>query len=263
MIELLKKKAQPKKVFWRFLGLFLCLELPLSVYADMTGVYSLKDEKNKDTGTMTIQYRDAQHIRYDIKGKKPDEAGTLLLVKDKLYAITPQGEVMDMAMVAGIAGALGKVEVTPKKPAKFSLDATGKVANIAGIQGEVYRWSDGTRSGEAVLSKDPRAKQLSEAMERIGDHMEQALGSAQASATFREMRDHPALRDKGFVSSKDDAGSSMRLESIQNAPLSDGLFVLPKKANAGALPGMPNGIPDMNDPQIQMLMKEMMKQQGH
>jgi len=255
-------KFQPRKMFWGFLGVFLCLILPLSVYADMTGVYKLTDEKGKDAGTMTIQYRDAQHIRYDIKGKKPDEEGALLLVKDKLYAITPQGEVMDMAMVAGIAGALGKMDNSPKKSAQFSLEATGKKVSMAGIQGEVYRWSEGVRSGEAVLSKDPRAKQLSEAMERIGDHMEQSFGSAQASATFREMRDHPALRDKGFVSSKDDTGSSMRLESIQNTLLSDALFVLPKKANATELPGMPNGIPNMNDPQIQLLMKEMMRQQG-
>ena len=229
--------------------------------ADMTGVYRLTDGKSKDAGTMTIQYRDAQHIRYNFKGKKPDEAGALLLLKDKLYAITPQGEVMDMAMVAGIAGALGGVQAKPKKSAVFSLDATGRKENVAGIQGEVYRWSDGSHSGEAVLSSDPRARQLSEAMERIGDHMQQTMGNTQALVTFREMRDHPELRGKGVVSSKEDAGSSMRLDSVQNAPLSDALFVLPKKANVTALPGLPNGMPNMNDPQIQMLMKEVMKQQ--
>jgi len=230
--------------------------------ADMTGVYRLTDDKNKDAGTLTIQYRDAQHVRYNFAGKKPDEAGALLLVKDTLYAITPQGEVVDMAMVAGIAGALGGAQAKPKKPAKFSLDAMGIKENVAGMQGEVYRWNDGSHAGEAVLSSDPRAKQLSAAMERIGEHMQQTMGNTQALVTFREMRDHPALRDKGIVSSKEDAGSGMRLESVQSAPLSDTLFVLPKKANAAALPGLPNGIPNMNDPQIQMLMKEVMKQQG-
>jgi len=258
----LKLKAQPRQVHWLSLGFSLCLALPVSAHADMTGVYRLTDDKNKDAGTMTIQFRDAQHIRYNFKGKKPDESGALLLLKDKLYAITPQGEVMDMAMVAGIAGALGGARAEPKKPAKFSLDATGKKESVAGIQGEVYRWSDGRHSGEAVLSKDPRARQLSEAMERIGDHMEQSMGNAQVSVTFRGMRDHPALRDKGFVSSRDDSGSSMRLESVQSAPLSDALFVLPRKAGASPLPGLPNGMPNMNDPQIQMLMKEVMKQQA-
>lgn len=235
--------------------------LTVAAQADMTGVYRLNDNKNKDAGTLTIQYRDAQHIRYNFEGKKTDEAGALLFIKDTLYAITPQGEVMDMAMVAGITGALGGAQAKPKKPAKFSLDAMGIKETVAGMQGEVYRWNDGTHAGEAVLSSDPRARQLSAAMERIGEHMQQSMGNTQALVTFREMRDHPVLRDKGVVSSKEDAGSGMRLESVQSAPLPDALFVLPKKANAAALPGLPNGIPNMNDPQIQMLMKEVMKQQ--
>ena len=245
------------------LGVVLCLSgIGMAAQADMTGVYRLTDDKQKDAGTLTIQLRDAQHVRYEFSGKKPDESGALLLVKDKLYAITPQGEVMDMALVASLAGALGGVQAKPAPKASFSLDATGQKETVAGLQGEVYRFRDGTHAGEVVLSKDPRAMQLSQAMERIGEHMEKSMGNAQATASFREMREHPALRDKGIVSSKEDKGSSMRLESIQTAPLADALFVLPKKANAAALPGLPNGLPNMNDPQIQMLMKEMMKQQG-
>jgi len=233
-----------------------------SAQADMTGVYSLTDDKQKDAGTMTIQFRDAQHIRYNFKGKKPDEAGALLFIKDKLYAMTPQGEVMDMAMVAGIAGALGGADAKAKAKPKFSVEATGQKENVAGLAGEVYRWSDGAHSGEMVLSKDARARQLSQAMERVGDHMQQSMGNAQVSSTFEEMRDHPVLRDKGILRSRETSGSSMRLEEITESPLADALFVLPKKANTTALPGLPNGMPNMNDPQIQMLMKEMMKQQG-
>lgn len=234
----------------------------VAVQADMTGVYSLMDGKQKDAGMLKIQYRDAQHIRYDFAGKKPDEAGALLLLKDSLYAITPQGEVMDMAIVAGIAGAFGGAENKSKTKPKFSLEATGKKENVAGLAGEVYRWSDGTHSGELVLSQDARARQLSQAMERVGDHMQQAMGNAQVAATFRQMRDHQALRDKGIVRSQETTGSGMRLEHISALPLADALFVLPKKTNAAALPGLPNGLPNMNDPQIQMLMKEMLKQQG-
>jgi hypothetical protein len=245
------------------LAVFLVVgTVSIGVHADMTGVYSLTDDKQKDAGALKIQYRDAQHIRYDFAGKKPDEVGALLLVKDKLYAITPQGEVMDMAMVAGIAGALGGTEAKAKAMPKFSLEATGKREDVAGLAGEVYRWNDGTHSGELVLSQDARAKHLSQAMERVGDHMQQAMGNAQVSATFRQMRDHTALRDKGIVRSQETSGSGMRLERITEAPLADALFVLPKKANATALPGLPNGLPNMNDPQIQMLMKEMLKQQG-
>ena len=236
--------------------------LALAAQADMTGVYSLTDDKQQDAGKLTIQYRDAQHIRYDFEGKKPDEAGALLFVKDKLYAITPQGEVMDMAVVASIAGALGGADAKAKAKPEFSIEATGKKENVAGLAGEVYRWNDGTHSGELVLSKDARAKQLSQAMERVGDHMQQSMGNAQVSATFRQMRDHTAMRDKGIVRSQEASGSGMRLEKIIESPLADVLFVLPKKANATALPGLPNGLPNMNDPQIQMLMKEMMKQQG-
>ncbi|MDD2894041.1 MAG: hypothetical protein PHF20_08960 [Halothiobacillaceae bacterium] len=252
------------------LGVVLFLSgIGMAAQADMTGVYRLTDDKQKDAGTLTIQLRDAQHVRYEFSGKKPDESGALLLVKDKLYAITPQGEVMDMALVASLAGALGGAQGKTEPKASFSLDATGQKETVAGLQGEVYRFRDGTHAGEVVLSKDPRAMQLSQAIERIGEHMEKSMGNAQATASnaqatasFREMREHPALRDKGIVRSKEDKGSSMRLESIQNAPLADALFVLPKKANAAALPGLPNGLPNMNDPQIQMLMKEIMKQQG-
>ncbi|OYY73565.1 MAG: hypothetical protein B7Y40_08955 [Gammaproteobacteria bacterium 28-57-27] len=235
----------------------------MGAQADMVGVYSLTDDKQKDAGTMTIQYRDEQRVRYDFNGRKADESGALLLLNDKLYAITPQGEVMDMALVAGIAGALGATHVKPKAQPTFSLDATGKKESVAGVTGEVYTWGDGAHSGEVVLSKDPRAKQLSQAMERVGDHMQQSMGNSQVSSTFREMRDHPVLRDKGIVRSQEASGSSMRLEEITESPLADALFVLPKKVNATALPGMPNGIPNMNDPQIQMLMKELMKSQGH
>jgi hypothetical protein len=55
----------------------------------------------------------------------------------------------------------------------------------------------------------------------------------------------------------------MRLVSVNEKPIADAQFTLPKKAGAKAMPGLPNGIPNMNDPQIQMLMKEVMKSQGH
>ena len=243
---------------------FLCIGLvgvlwAASAQADLVGVYSMTDEKQKPAGSMTIQYRDAQHVRYELKGKTADESGALLLLKDKLYAITPQGEVMDMAMVAGIAGALAGSDSGASK-AKFTLEPTGRQERVAGLAGEVYQWSDGAHSGDVVLVADARAKTLSQAMERVGDQMQQSMGNAQIGATFREARDHPALRNKGIVLSREKNGSGMRLESIKEQALADSLFVLPKKPNATALPGMPNGMPNMNDPQIQMLMKEMMKQ---
>jgi len=246
-------------------SLFVCWVLCTVVVgarADMTGVYSLVDDKNKDAGTMTIQFRDTQHIRYSFKGKKPAETGALLLVNDTLYAITPQGEVMDMAMVAGIAGALGGADKHTKTAPKFTLEASGKKETVAGLVGEVYHWSDGTHAGELVLSQDARAKQLSQAMERVGNHMQQSMGNAHVAAIFRQMRDHSALQGKGIVRSQERSGSGMRLEKISEAPLADALFILPKKTNAAALPGLPNGLPNMNDPQIQMLMKEVLKQQG-
>lgn len=262
MFMWLKPRAQPRRVDWLFLGFSIFLVLPVSARADMTGVYSLTDDQQKDAGKLTIQYRDVQHIRYDFVGKKPEEAGTLLLVKDKLYAITPQGEVMDMAMVAGIAGALGVADKKAKTAPKFTLEATGKKETVAGLVGEVYRWNDGTHSGVMVLAQDARAQKLSQAMERVGDQMQQSMGNAQVSATFRQMRDHSVLQGKGIVRSQERSGRGMCLERITEAPLADALFVLPKKTSATALPGLPNGIPNMNDPQIQMLMKEVLKQQG-
>lgn len=241
--------------------LVLC-SVGASAHADITGVYALHDENKKDAGTMTIQLRDAQHIRYDMQGKKADESGSLLLLGEKFYVLTPQGEVMDMDMLGGLAGALGG-KSSKTEPLAPTLVATGRTETIAELKGEVYQWSDGKHRGETVLSTDPRAKHLSMAMERMGDHMEKSFGDAQASKSYRQMRNSPELRDKGILRAQEAGGSEMRLVSVNEKLIADAQFTLPKKAGAKAMPGLPNGIPNMNDPQIQMLMKEVMKSQGH
>lgn len=244
------------------IGFLLAAGLWPTAQADITGVYRMTDDAQKDSGTLTIQMRDEQHIRYDFKGKKPEETGSLLLLQDKFYAITPQGEVMDMDLLTGLARSFAREQAKPDKQTTFRLDATGKKETIAGITGEVYRWKNAQGIGDAVLTKDQRVKWLSTSMERVGEYMEKNMGGTQASASFRDIRDNPLMKDHGVLQSSDASGSHIRLESISEQKLGDKLFVLPKKTNIPALPGLPAGIPNMNDPQIQMLMQEMLKQQA-
>jgi hypothetical protein len=245
------------------LGFLVFCCTALSAQADTTGVYALQDEGKKDAGTMTIQWRDAQHIRYDMQGKKADESGSLLLLGEKFYVLTPQGEVMDMDMLGGLVGALGAATKPKVAPSMPDFKATGRSETVAGLNGEIYQWNDGKHRGETVLSTDPRAQRLSMAMERMGDHMEKSFADTQASKSYRQMRNSPELRDKGILRAQEAQGGEMRLVRVDEKPIADAQFTLPKKAGAKAMPGLPNGIPNMNDPQIQMLMKEIMKSQGH
>lgn len=244
----------------RRLLFLLALATPLLAQADLTGVYQLIDELQQAAGTLTIQVRDEQHIRYDMQGKEPGQSGTTLLMGDKLYMITAQGEVMDMDMLGAVAGALMPSQARQIVVQDPRVEATGRSQTLAGLKGEVFRWSDGRHAGEAVLSADPRARLLGRAMERLGDRMERTLGDQQVTRTWRQLRDAPQLRDKGVLSALENGGGGMRLLRIDEAPLPDARFVLPKKPGATALPGLPNGLPNLNDPQLQQMLKGLMPQ---
>lgn len=239
----------------------LFLALPALARADITGVYQLVDEHQKDAGTLTVQMKDAQHIRYDMQGAGgPGQSGSTLLVGNKLYMITPQGDVMDMDMMGAVAGAFMTPQAKQAMQKSPQVEATGRSATVAGIKGEVWRWTEGRHAGEVVLSADPRARQLGVAMEQLGDRMEKAFGDAQASRAYRQLRDAPALRGKGVLSAMETNGGGMRLLRVDEAALPAERFVLPKKPGAMALPGLPNGIPNMNDPQMQQMLKGLMQQ---
>lgn len=241
-------------------ALALAFTLPAAARADVTGVYQLLDERQKDAGTLTIQMKDEQHIRYDMRGRTANESASTLLLADKTYLLTAQGEVVDMDMMGAVAGAFIKPQARQALGAAPQIEATGRGETVAGIRGEVYRWTAGQHSGEAVLSSDARARLLGRAMERLGDRMERAFGDQQASAAYRQLRNSPLLRDKGVLSTMEAKGGGMRLLRVDEAALPADRFVLPKKPGATALPGLPNGLPNLNDPQMQQMLKELMQQ---
>lgn len=247
---------------YRYL-VFLAAALPVCALADVTGVYQLIDEQQKDAGTLTVQMKDEQHIRYDMQGAGgANQSGSTLLVGNKLYMVTPQGEVMDMDMMGAMAGAFMTSQAKQALSKTPKVEATGRRETVAGLRGEVYRWTEGQHVGEVVLSDDPRARSLGRAMEQLGDRMEKAFGDQQASRTYRQLRDSPMLRGKGVLSALETKGGGMRLLRVDEAALPAERFVLPKKPGAMALPGLPNGIPNMNDPQMQQMLKGLMQQQG-
>ena len=240
---------------------FLAIALPISALADVTGVYQLVDEHQKDAGTLTVQMKDEQHIRYDMQGAGGSgQSGSTLLIGEKLYMVTPQGDVMDMDMMGAVAGAFMTPQAKQAMQKAPNVEATGRSESVAGIKGEVYRWVEGQHTGEVVLSADPRARSLGRAMEQLGDRMEKAFGDQQASRTYRQLRDSPMLRGKGVLSAMETKGGGMRLLRVDEVALPAERFVLPMKPGAMALPGLPNGIPNMNDPQMQQMLKGLMQQ---
>lgn len=235
--------------------LLLALTLPALARADLTGVYQLIDERQQDAGTLTIQVRDEQHIRYDMRGREAGQSGSTLLLGDRLYLITAQGEVMDMDMLGAVAGALMPPQARQVVVQNPKVEATGRSRTVAGLKGEVVRWSDGRHAGEAVLSADARARLLRRAMERLGDRMERTLGDAQVTRTWRQLRDAPQLRERGVLSALTNGGGGMRLLRLDEGAVPAERFALPRKPGATALPGLPN----LSDPQLQQMLNRLLK----
>ncbi|MFZ5466095.1 MAG: hypothetical protein ACOZAI_02415 [Pseudomonadota bacterium] len=240
--------------------LLFALTLPALARADLTGVYQLIDERQRDAGTLTIQMRDEHTIRYDMRGREAGQSGSSLLLGDRLYLITAQGEVMDMSMMGAIAGALMPPQARQVVVQDPKVEATGRSRTVAGLKGEVYRWADGRHAGEAVVSSDPRARLLRRAMERLGDRMERILGDAQVTRTWRQLRDVPQLRERGVLSALTNGGGGMRLLRVEEGAVPAERFVLPRRPGTVALPGLPNGLPNLNDPQMQQMLRGLMQQ---
>ncbi len=245
------------------LATLLCL--PGLALADISGTYQM----GRDDGTLTIRYKDDQHIRFDFHSKETGEPAAYLLTDKGLYALMPDGQYMDMESL----GAMSRNSPTPMgekaaKPPK--IEPTGRKQTIAGIEGEVYTWADEEDSGEMVLSSSDKARQLMRAWMIYSERLVKALGGADDMNDLKAMQKDKHLKDKGFlaVSSKTE-GEQMRLMKVEEGKLADSLFVL--KGAPMALPGMgtpaagakpAQGMPDMSDPAIQEMMRKMMEQQG-
>ncbi|MFZ5579020.1 MAG: hypothetical protein ACOZAQ_00975 [Pseudomonadota bacterium] len=241
-----------------------CLLLPLLAQADVTGVYQITDEQRRDAGTLTIQMKDDRHVRWEMRERKDAAVvSSMLMLGDKLYTITPEGEVMDMSAMGALMGGRTKSQSVPgsvgqDKGESFRIDPAGRTETVAGIKGEVYRWTGGGQSGEVVLSDDGRAKALARAMERMGERLDQAF---EGRSYTPPLHDAPALRNKGVLSSNEQNSGGMRLVRVDEAAIPPERFVLPAKPTA-----LPKGIPapgsrpDMSDPKVQQMMREMMQQ---
>ncbi|MGC9456398.1 MAG: hypothetical protein ACP5DC_02640 [Halothiobacillaceae bacterium] len=248
----------------------LVLTPALTALADVSGVFTMGQSDR-----MTIHYRDDETIRFELPDPQTGEQTAYLIVDGGTYAITGN-EVIDMAdmgaMIGGLAkGMMGDLmgeEQSAPDPADFTLEATGREVTVAGLPGELHRWSDGRSTGELVLSDEPGAVALTRAWMRLAERMVESMGMGDdpMMAEMARLQEHPDMKNLGILRSHSDGQPDERMELVEfsDKPLADRLFVLP--AEPMKMPAMPlgggGGMPDMNDPAVQQMMREMMQQMG-
>lgn len=229
---------------------------PFAASADVTGTYLLGDGKDPKQ-TITIHYKDDQHIRMD----SGQQGSYLLIVGKKVYAVSNHnGKITAIDMDSMPKFTPPAVE---KKPAgKGSFVKTGRSETVAGIKGEVYLADDGAgKKMEVVLASDARAAALSRAFMALAARMGQSLGRETATgieAALREAKQHgygALLR----------SGNHMTLQSLRNATLPAATWQLPPGVTPTAIPGFAGqpgaagGKPPQLDPAAMQKLQEAMK----
>jgi len=125
-------------------------------FADVTMNYRLTSSRGESM--QTIQYRDQQHVRLDMRDGRSGRLATMIRRGDKVYAIAPGGEVIEMTgEMGGMMGALGGMLGGGSRrdgTAGMQFRDTGRSERVAGYRGEVYRYTGNGETHEVVLTKD-------------------------------------------------------------------------------------------------------------
>jgi len=242
------------------------------VQADVSGTYQIGSDEQ-----FVIHYRDDDHIRFEISMPEHGDAVTYLMTGGKTYMVA-EGEYIDMAQIGGMLGGfMNQQGMTPDMPEgrgeRFDIHATGRMETHAGLDGEVHEWREDAERGEVVLSEAEAAQKLTRAWIRLAETMITTMGLDEDDGAMQDildMRDHPALRGKGILASRVDGEpeEEMKLVSYQEASLPDSMF-RPSRTPT-SMPAMPfgggqmplGGMPDMNDPAVQEMMRGLMQQIG-
>ncbi|MFP4154496.1 MAG: hypothetical protein ACOC00_06610 [Halothiobacillaceae bacterium] len=257
-----------KRVFLRMLAVMLCAVPMIGVADDFSGVFEIGEDDQ-----MTIHYRDEDTIRFEMPDPQGGgEEAAYLIIDGGTYVITGN-EVIDMADMGGMIGGLAQGmmeeligETETPEPADLELEATGRQVEVAGLEGELHTWSDGRSQGELVLSDEAGAVALTRAWMRLAERMVESMGMGDdpMMADMARMQDHPDMAGLGILRSQSNGQPAERLELIEfsDQSLPDRVFELP--AEPVKMPAMPLGggnMPDMNDPAVQQMMRDMVQKQ--
>jgi hypothetical protein len=173
-------------------------------------------------------------LRMDMQGQQD---GSMIVRDGHVYMVT-RGMVLDLGSMVGMLGQQGMKapSTAPTDIGRFlGLDSAGRSETIAGISGQVHvlRYEDEegrASSEEVVLSKDSRARELTQALEIMATSFQKSLGTA-APAGEAKMR--AALKGQGILR----YGRNFRVVSFGAAPA----------ASRFELPSAPQQMPSLGN----------------
>jgi hypothetical protein len=190
------------------------------------------------------QGSDRQQAKLEYRGDKmrveAQANGVMILRDGKVYALA-EGQVIDMStmgnLFAGQAG--GTISQGPDDLVRYlGLDSTGRSETVAGVSGIVHllRYQDRagkTHSEELVMSKDARARALSDALQSMANSFRAMAGVA---ATPGEAQLESQMKGQGVLR----YGKEFRVVSFDAKAPDEERFALPaapmQLPSLGAMP---------------------------
>lgn len=206
----------------RYLITVVLVFLPLSLWADVSGVYEIEGGQ-----TMELSYKDSEHMRMTM----PD--GQFMLVQDdKVYMVHRQGgqwTAMDMSKMGEMMKRMGQQaqqqagEAEPEGDPEFN--DTGRTETVAGYEGKVYEVvSPSGERNEMVLSKDDDIIALSRAWAQISGEMVKNMGMMDDEGFDDAISESEVEKMGGMLR----VGEDMRLKSVSTEGKGDDHFELPE-----------------------------------
>lgn len=186
--------------------------------ADVTAVYEMTSSDGSTT--QSIRYVDKQHVRVDTIDVNKRQT-TIMKLGDKVYLIS--GEVVqDMDQLAGMMAMIGKgAKASRAEHVAVKYEDTGRTETIAGITGKVYQFEDRGKKHEIVLAQD---KDLQAAVVSLVEMTKASVGVMSDDPMNRAQQD-ASIQGMALLRLDD----AWRLQSINDDPIADSVFVLPAK----------------------------------
>ena len=188
--------------------------------------------------SMSFEYLDENTARMDVILSGNHKGSSYTLFRDGkvygVYSMNGKTTVVDISSMKGMRNMTGRSNPNPgtSQIKILELSSTGKVENVAGIEGDVYQivWRDekGKLHDEtAVLSGDPRAKEWTTQWIKASNRMQQAvLGKVPES----NISDRLKKEGKGLLR----LGATLKVVSLTQS----------RNNNQFELPAEPTVIPD-------------------
>lgn len=192
--------------------------------ADMTVKYKLTS--SRDISMQTIQYRDQQHVRVDMRDDR-GRLASMIRRGDKVYAVSPDGEVIEMTgemggIMSRLGGMFGGGSPRSDETAGMRFEDTGRSERVAGYRGKVYRYMGNGETHEVVLTKNRQLADVFQAWIEINKLIAHRSASDQ---TVEQMQQNAPGQYTGFLR----MDRTMELVSVREGALSSKVFDLPGK----------------------------------